>query len=172
MNISRARIFTRIKNKQIPDAQEAELIKRTFLDECKYPIGAIPAFMLDQYTIMYPNDTIQQHYTFCRQFAATMLNDYTSDEIEICAVYMLQLIYRYVYSPPTELADYLDTYLTTHSNKPEIEFCLNQMRYRKLKMLIHDTSALYSEEIESLILALEPIQEAYNNFDLESLKET
>ena len=157
MNVNRARVFTRVKNRQIPDNQEIELIKRGFLDECKYPIGAIPGNILDQYPNIYPEMTVQQNYEFCRQFIFALLDEYyTTTELEICSVYMLQLIYRHVFFPQEELfTNYVDQYLETHSDKPDIEYCLNQMRYRKLKALIHDPNALHVEEIDSLIEVLD-----------------
>ena len=162
---------TTIKNKEIPTDQEVQELNEKLIPSCVYPIGAIPHFMFDDYLEKYSDCTVADFYEYCQALTHKVLDCYyTPQELEICAVYFLQSIYQYVYMAPVELFDYINPFLFEHSDKEEIEYCLNQMRYRKLKFLLYSKDAT-SEEIYKLISILEPIEEKYNSIVLEDQRD-
>ena len=164
MNLTQIKLMFNLKNRQIPNQKLVEQVYTTINDKV-YPIGII-SDMIFQQTSVYHNYTLQENYTYCKEFINTVFNSfYTNEELSILSLFLLQAIYNTDIITKDKAVQLADSYLFTHSEKKDVEFCLNTLRYVRLTSLLRDLNP-DNDLVDQLFKELDGVEEQYNNMNL------
>lgn len=163
MTISSLTLANMLKNKLPFDQTKMTSIIESISD-FKYPLGIIPVSAFENNSLY--DVTINENINYLNNFTQYIFkNIYTQDEINIINVYYSLInISQYVLSK--EVLAVLIPLINIHSKKIEIEYCLDEIRYKYLIHLVYTNTN--QNQINELISYLSSIEEAHNNFRLDT----
>lgn len=134
------------------------------LDQFVYPLGMIPANAITN-NDAYKQHSVQENIEYFADFTEFLFDDvYSTEEINIINIY-LGLLNLSGYTLDDDVIDIVSPLIQIHSNKEEIEYCLDEIRYKYLIHLIY--SKVSSDEIQPLIAQLSAVEDAHNSLTLE-----
>lgn len=168
MNTAGALMLWRLKNRQELTEDDIQILIPE-VERYKYPMGSIPTHIFIQ-TKQYKNETIINNYNYFLTFTTNLLNNYyTEEELKIISVYYLSLTYTdYILS--TDLILLFDEYLNTNSDKTEIEYCLDEIRFKRLLSYTSMPDYFDNEKFIALLNKLRLIEEEHNKIHLSDIK--
>lgn len=165
MDIARIVLTKAAYNSTIPTNNEVLKIQNSF-KYYKYPIG------------IFPMDTIKNNINYSKQdfnyiknyfeslVSVIFTNIYTNEEQNIIAMY---LTISAIANPKDLILekDTISTYLNMSSNKAEIQYCIDEIKYTYLNLLIYVQNS--TQEFNTLLDELTLIEQQHNNFKLDAL---
>lgn len=163
MTISSLTLANILKNKLPFDQTKITSIIES-INAFKYPLGVIPISALENNPLY--DVAINDNINYLNDFTQYIFkNIYTQDEINIINVYLLlRNISQYVLSE--EILAILIPLINIHSEKIEIEYCLDEIRYKYLIHLVYTNTN--QNQINELMSYLSSIEEAHNSFRLDT----
>lgn len=161
MMLNQVQLMFNLKMREIP-TEETVAASRELIKRYAYPVGIINTEVLREGKV-YQNYSIDQNYTFLKQFITTVFSIYYNEsEINIITIYLLNFVYN-----NTEMNDkllkFVNPILFNHSEKEDVEYCLDSLRYARL------IAMLYLEDVDESLLRrlfaeLKDIEEQHNIF--------
>ena len=169
MNTAGALILWRLKNRQELTEDDIQILTPE-IERYQYPMGMIPTHFFTQ-TKQYKNETVLNNYNYFFTLVTSLLsNYYTEDELKIISIYYLTLAYT-DYILPTDFISLLDEYLEVTSDKTEIEYCLDEIRFKRLVSYTYIENYLDNDGFITLLNKLRLVEEEHNQIQLGSLKD-
>ena len=156
-----------LKNKQLL-SQEKYIKFKEKIKDYVYPMGAIPTFAMI-HNQLYSLATLKENVEYFDNILNNLYNDiYTKEEIEIIKAYLITICYSdYIYDDV--LTEFFSPFVYMNSEKLEIKYCLEEIKFRFLQSLMYNQSN-DDELINKLFNELEPIEQSHNAFVLTELK--
>lgn len=162
MDLAQVKLMFSLKDRVLPTEELVDEAK-TSIENHTYPIGVIATNIFAQ-TTAYKDYSITDNHNFCSNFITAVFSDYyTQTELDILSYWLLQAIYIDDMYTRYEIIKLANSYLFTHSDKKDVEFCLNTLRYLRLTSLLYTNEASDEELINDLFEELEDAEEEYNN---------
>ena len=125
------------------------------------PLSLVPITMVDRN--VYENYTLNQNISYFNNLNSKLFNNiYSNEEINIINIYMAKIVdnrFRSYSDKKIAISDLLEV----NSNKEEIQYCLDELRYIYLHALVEENSPNI-ELINNLINILLPIEDSHNSF--------
>lgn len=163
MNIASLPLARILKNRLSFDSTKADYLKEE-ITNLKYPLGAFPINIVKSNKI-YRNISMTDNIEYFNQFINYLYSDiYSQSEINIINIY-LSLLVEFKEILKKEEISYLVPLINIDSNKKEIQYCLDEIRYRYLTHLIH-TDSDDENTIQKLFNKLLPIEQEFNSFQM------
>lgn len=150
-----------LKLRELPTEDAIIDSQKQIEEKFNYPMGFINTEILRD-SIAYKDYSVEENYIFLKQFMNALFSTYyTEQEIDILSIYFLTFLYNNIEINLPEISTLIAPLLTIHSNKADIEFCLNSLRYYKLTSLLYINSPDRTL-IQELISMLDGIEDEYN----------
>ena len=139
------------------------------LDSYVYPVGMIPVSLFRK-ELNYEGHTFMDNFNYIKSFIYFLYNDYyTMAEIDIISAYtVMHCTASYILND--DILQNLTRYLNISSDKPDIQYCLDEIRYQYLTTLIY-THSTNTSLINALMEALQPIEQDHNSFNIKLKKD-
>lgn len=139
------------------------------LDSYVYPVGMIPVSLFRK-ELNYEGYTFMDNFNYIKSFIYFLYNDYyTMTEIDIISAYtVMHCAASYILND--DILQNLTRYLNISSDKPDIQYCLDEIRYQYLTTLIY-THSTNTSLINALMEALQPIEQDHNSFNIKLKKD-
>lgn len=171
MFLNEVKITFYLKNRLLPDDEEIEILKNS-IEKYVYPIGMCTPIQFINAEDQYLQFSTEENYIYMNNFITKLFNAYyTNDELTILSIYVLLLLYRGKFFLNNTLS-IIPSLLFIHSEKTDVEYCLNTIRYHKLTSLMHTQSTPENNSLAlRLISELEDIEDEYNNMQLGAFKD-
>lgn len=169
MNLMNLRLIKAIRNHDMIDAKDLATWNAR-IPLYKYPIGAFPKQVIqNNHQYLDRSYKVNLNY-FKRLLSEIYSNFYTSDELDIICTYLM-LITTNEYSVESSMLPWVTPYIEIHSEKPEIEFCLEEIKYYYLYMLLDVNTAAANQSFETIYNELLLIEDQHNHFIWEEIYE-
>lgn len=169
MNLMNLRLIKAIRNHDMIDAKDVATWNER-IPLYKYPIGAFPRQVV-QNNSQYLARSYKVNIDYFKRLLSQIYSSfYTADEIEIICIY-LTLIATSEYLIDASMIPLVSPFIQTHSEKPEIEFCLEEIKYYYLFMLLNVNTSAANESFETIYDELCLIENQHNHFNLEEIYE-
>lgn len=151
-------------NRHLPPDESALLPLKNDINSYVYPVGILPVNLI-QKNLNYTNYTYDESIEYLTPFINYLFQEYySSNELQIITAYLLvHCTYNYVL--PVSFMENLKIFLDITSNKPDIKYCLEEIKFYMLQTLVYNKSS-NTELIDKLIAQLSSIEKEHNTFNL------
>ena len=151
-------------NSRLPINQQLLTPLKESLESYVYPVGMIPVSLFRK-ELNYEGYKFIENINYIKPFIHFLYNDYyTTTEIDIISAYtIMHCTMSYILND--DILQNLARYLNVNSDKPDIQYCLDEIRYQYLSTLIY-THSTNTSLINMLMTALEPIENTHNSFNI------
>ena len=132
----------------------------------KYPCGCLPFNLYFNNSKAYLSTSIDEDYAYFNDFFYFLHDYYTEEEYDIIVSHAaLSFADQFVLDPPwRDKARQLIQYQT---EKPEIQFLLDDIRYLHTRSLLYNENTKESKEIAEHVAYLKTIETEHNNFKID-----
>lgn len=130
------------------------------IDSYKYPLGAFPIDFLASGINALTDFTYNLDY-ISKLIAQLYINYYTEDDMNIISIYIAMRMS----SHNLKMFSTLKSLLNVTSDKLEIQYCLEELKYTYVEMAIENRMDF--DLIPTLLNDLREIEEIHNNFSLQ-----
>lgn len=135
------------------------------LKQYLYPVGIIPTNALESGTLYKISSYKENKEYLLDAFNFLFEDKYSNEEKNILILYYIIRAYGQFILRDDMLQELIPL-LDIHSEKKEIEYILEELKYKYLQHLINSGSQNEIEKIQSLIDELEPIESSHNHFNI------
>lgn len=165
IRIGQIQLSLYLKNKTPFDAEKLAPIKEA-ITAYKYPVGIIADDMINQ-NPLYENAELDENISYLLSILEFLFKDiYSIQEINIIVAYLIMSYYTH-FSLNNKFKTYLYSFIQLSSDKPEIQFYIDEIKYRYLLSLIYSHSTQEEKElINTLSTELSLIEEQHNKFTI------
>ena len=129
-----------------------------------YPLGIIPINAITNNAAYDDAEFINTYQYFEEITSYFFENIYTTEELDIINAYLMVCTFEHLIFENNVL-QFLNPYLNKTSNKAEIQYCIDEIKYAYLSSLVYSESD-DNNLINSLIAELKPIEINHNSFNM------
>lgn len=163
IRIGQIQLSLYLKDKLPFDEEKLNSIKSA-ISNYKYPAGIIADDLLTQNTL-YENATLTENVEYLSTIFNFLFQDiYSSQEIDIIIAYLISCSYdNFVFD--TETKAYFYPFIQLQSEKPEIQYYIDEIKYHYLLSLIYSHSTQEEKVLINILSEqLSTIEEKHNTF--------
>ena len=155
------------KNKKQLTSDDLSLIIKN-IEIYLFPIGVIPIEAIEANSL-YERDTIIENLEYFNSITSIIFKDiYSIEEINIINAYLIIQSYSQTFLT-SEMEKLILLFINKTSNKKEIQYCIDELKFNYLKKLIY-TNSSQQELINKLITELEVIEQDHNAIEISQLR--
>lgn len=164
MTVDYILLVSQIKNRKPLDITQIDTLKNAVMN-CEYPIGMFPSYILES-NPLYTTQSIESNINYFESWISGIYGElYTEQEIYIISIYLS--LFTYVqFTLPQSVLILIDDLLSVASQKKEIQYFLEEIKYNYLGTLLYSNSS-DTETINTLLNELRAIEVEHNFFEKE-----
>lgn len=163
IELSQIRLVLSLDGHVLPSDEEI-ISYRDRINTFVYPLGLIPLSVLIN-SIHYKQYTFQQNIKYFQSFLSVLYQDiYSKKEIEIISVFLTLTCHQKT-ELDTEIIELLAPFINIMSEKEEIRYCLEEIKYNYLVNIFQKDP--YNPIVSTLINELSLIEDRHNSFQLQ-----
>lgn len=138
---------------------------QSYINEFKYHLSVIPINAFEE-NIVYLTHTLTENSQYLEKLITDIFkNDYTKEEKTIYIVYcLLRMARRFIIED--ELLEQVKQVINKSSNKLDVQFYIDEIKYSYLTHLTLNGSPDDSATIDSLLEDLEAVEASHNAFNI------